>query len=666
MTKRIFNLIFLFTFSSLAYCQINTERVISIGRNALYFEDYVLSIQYFNQVINAKPYLAEPYFFRGLAKMNLDDFRGAEEDCTKSLERNPFVADTYQIRGISRIRQNNLDGAIEDYEKALSFEPENINVWHNIALCRIQKKDYVEAKKDIDKLISLSPRNTKAYLMRADVNLKQKDTLQAEHDYDMALSIDKYDADVWAGKAMISLAREKFKEAELNLNEAIKLSVHNSGMYINRALARFRQNNLRGAMSDYDLALDIDPNSFIGHYNRGLLRARVGDDNRAIEDFNFVIKVDPDDMIALFNRAILLDKVGELSKAEKDYTSVIKTYPNFLVGYQNRAKVRRKLGNLKGAEEDEMKVFKAELDKTYGTKNNKQQAQGKNTRKKSDKNIDNFNRIVVADNEDDDEKYKSQYRGRVQDKKTEVSLQPMFCLTYYKKYDEVKQLVTYNKVIDNINSKKLLPQRLLITNEEAPLSESQIKRHFASVNDLTSLIVANSNDVYKRFARAIDFYLVQDFTNALKDLDKVIEIDNSFFSAYFMRGLIHYKQIEYSNVSDKFVDESNKEKMIIKSLDYEKVKKDFEKVIEIAPNFLYAYYNLANVNVLMKDYHSAIVGYDKAIKLDNNFADAYYNRGLTYIYLGNKEKGVKDLSKAGELGIFSAYNIIKRYTDIKQ
>lgn len=53
---------------TLLYAQINTERVMTIARNALYFEDYVLSIQYFNQVINAKPYLYEPYFFRGLAK----------------------------------------------------------------------------------------------------------------------------------------------------------------------------------------------------------------------------------------------------------------------------------------------------------------------------------------------------------------------------------------------------------------------------------------------------------------------------------------------------------------------------------------------------------------------------------------------------------------------
>lgn len=53
---------------TLLCAQINTERVMTIARNALYFEDYVLSIQYFNQVINAKPYLYEPYFFRGLAK----------------------------------------------------------------------------------------------------------------------------------------------------------------------------------------------------------------------------------------------------------------------------------------------------------------------------------------------------------------------------------------------------------------------------------------------------------------------------------------------------------------------------------------------------------------------------------------------------------------------
>ena len=52
-----------------AQAQLNTDRITAIGRNALYFEDYVLSIQYFNQVIQLKPYLAEPYFYRAIAKI---------------------------------------------------------------------------------------------------------------------------------------------------------------------------------------------------------------------------------------------------------------------------------------------------------------------------------------------------------------------------------------------------------------------------------------------------------------------------------------------------------------------------------------------------------------------------------------------------------------------
>ena len=102
MIKKI--LLAILLLPTLLYAQINTERVMTIARNALYFEDYVLSIQYFNQVINAKPYLYEPYFFRGLAKINLDDYQGAESDCDAAIQRNPFVVGAYQIRGHVSVR----------------------------------------------------------------------------------------------------------------------------------------------------------------------------------------------------------------------------------------------------------------------------------------------------------------------------------------------------------------------------------------------------------------------------------------------------------------------------------------------------------------------------------------------------------------------------------
>ena len=40
-----------------AKAQYRVDRLITAGRSALYYEDYVLSIQYFNLAINSKPYL---------------------------------------------------------------------------------------------------------------------------------------------------------------------------------------------------------------------------------------------------------------------------------------------------------------------------------------------------------------------------------------------------------------------------------------------------------------------------------------------------------------------------------------------------------------------------------------------------------------------------------
>ena len=103
--------------------QINAEQVMTIGRNVLSMDDYMLAIQYFNQAIKAKPYLADPYFLRGLAKMNLDDYKGAEIDCTEALRLNKFKTEAYKLRGFAR-QQQGLDSlAIEDYNEGLRHDP---------------------------------------------------------------------------------------------------------------------------------------------------------------------------------------------------------------------------------------------------------------------------------------------------------------------------------------------------------------------------------------------------------------------------------------------------------------------------------------------------------------------------------------------------------------
>ena len=133
-----------------------------------------------------------------------------------------------------------------------------------------------------------------------------------------------------------------------------------------------------------------------------------------------------------------------------------------------------------------------------------------------------------------------------------------------------------------------------------------------------------------------------------------------------MRSLIHYKELEYKRAEQ--VGEGDKANFKTDGtepgqVDYAVVKRDLDKVIALAPDFVYAYYNRANVSSMLKDYRAALVDYNRAIELNPDFADAYYNRGLTHIFLGNNKLGISDLSKAGELGIVSAYNVIKRFIE---
>src|SRR3712207_6088062 len=85
--------------------QYNVDRLITSGEVALHYEDYVLSIQYFNKVLSLKPYLWLPWYNRSVAKFYLDDHVGAEQDATKAIELNPYIEQIFDLRAISRIRQ---------------------------------------------------------------------------------------------------------------------------------------------------------------------------------------------------------------------------------------------------------------------------------------------------------------------------------------------------------------------------------------------------------------------------------------------------------------------------------------------------------------------------------------------------------------------------------
>lgn len=669
--KRILSLSLVLCGTLISKAQVNTDHMMQVGRNALYFSDYVLSIQYFNQVVSAKPYLHEPYFYRGLAKFYLDDYTSAEADCSEAISRNPFVVDYYQLRGLTRVNQGKFAEAIADYRNALRHAPQNEGLWHNLALCYANLKEYDAAVGVLDTIVRIVPGYAPALNMRAQVHIQQKDTTAAFADLEASLKINKYDSEVYATRALLYVQQERYEDAEADLTYAIHLNPK-SNYYINRALTRYYRQDLRGAMSDYDLAIDLDPNNVFGHYNRGLLRAQVGDDNRAIEDFSVVVEYEPDNTMAVFNRALLLMQTGDLEGAETDLDRVLDEYPKFLYGYQCRADVRRKLGNIKEAEQDELVVLRAQMEEQNrllaGATTDESEDEDDGTRRESDKNIKKYRRLVVADDAVSDNEFSSAYRGKVQNRNVYVALQPLFALTYYNKESEVGRIIHYHRYLESIKRTGELPLPLLVTASEQALNEEQIAFHFKDIDVQTAKFANESEEALHYFARGIDFYLVQDLEAAINDFTQAIIADGTLWLSYYARAVARYKQMEMER-SDESGGElqaaSSPEDFMVDTRlnDYQLVLADMNKAIDLAPDFAYTYYNRGNVLSQLKDYRAAIVSYNEAIVLEPNLAEAYYNRGLTYIFLGENARGVADLSKAGELGLYSAYNLIKRFAE---
>ena len=645
--RRIF--IFLALLPLLAQAQFNTDRLLMVGRSAIYYEDYVLSIQYFNQAISQKPWLYEPWFFRGVAKYYLDDYRGAEADCSEAIVRNPYVVSAYELRGLCRINQKKYADAIKDYDQALRYDPENQGLWHNRILCLIQEKDYDRALAEIDTMTTRWSRYARAYAMQAEVYLLQNDTVKAVKSLDKSLDLDPYDGGLWAERAVISLSGEKWKEGEEYLTKSIHLLPKNAVNYINRALARYNQNNLRGAMADYDTALDLDPNNFLGHYNRGLLRAQVGDDNRGIEDFDFVLKLEPDNLMALFNRALLLEQTGNLRAAIRDYSKVIEEYPNFWFGLQHRASCYRRLGNTKQAELDEFRILKAQMDKRYGKQ---PRLSKKQMRKRSDEDLEKYNQLVVADEQDVEPEYKSDYRGRVQNRKAELTFQPMFGLTFTRSESDVRQERPYEETVEAFNQQSSACT-VYVSCDQTRLGEDRMKQTFAYIDSLSTAIDASKRTVDVKpllFLRAIAYCSIQNFDNAIDDLGIYLQIDSTSSLAYWQRAVCQAKINEFNASQGTNTD-----------LQTANVLGDFSDAIQLSPKNAYLYYNRGNLYALRNDYQRAIDDYTSAIMLDQNFAEAYYNRGLARIHAKLTAEGIADLSKAGELGLYQAYSVIKKY-----
>ena len=642
-----------------ASAQYNVDRLITSGEVALHYEDYVLSIQYFNKVLALKPYLWLPWYDRAVAKFSLDDYVGAESDATHAIELNPYIEQIFDVRAISRIHQEKYAEAVADYNKAIKLNSAMPSFWMNRAICRLNMKDYEQTLLDADTIIKRWGNIANAYSLKAEVYLEKKDTVQADKWLAKSLGIDPYNADAWTTRSYIALNKKQWKTADSCLTRVIHLRPKVVNNYVNRALARLKLNNLRGAMADYDLAIDLDPRNFLAHYNRGLLRVQLGDDNRALTDFDFVVKMEPKNFMAIYNRALLNDRVGNLREAIRDYTTLINEFPNFWAGLSGRARLYRKLGMTNQAEMDEFRIFKAQMDKHIGIQQRWSRKKLREVRRRSEIDLNKYNDLVIEDKPKVEHEYNSTYRGAIQNRDVTMAFLPMVQLSYFTCSNGLEGNRIFDPEVDQFNAKCAPLRKLYLTcnQRRKGLTDVQSKQIFQLIDALTAGL-QEEKDVKVRTSlllqRGIAYAEAQNYSDAISDFDDYVALDSA--SAMGRWGRAVCQQL----LNDYEFSKGQRDKMKLSQ-----VEGDFAVAIQLAPRNAYIYYNRGNLFAAEKNFTRAIDDFTRAITLDSRLAEAYYNRGLARHYAGQEQEALRDFSRAGELGLYDAYALSKKLSGNK-
>ena len=632
------------------------------GRNALSEGHLSEAVSHFNILAQLDSTDYWTFFYRGIAKYNLGDIRGARTDFNTAVRLNPIFTSGYHYRAITSSRFGDYEDALKDLEKAISLRPGSAGLYFTRGVTYFLSQQFEPAVKDFDKYIRQEPRDPSAYLNRGASYLFLGDTLKAVSDYNQAIKIDRFEPEGYIRRGRLLATQGDYEGAIKDMNKAIELDSTNTLAYFNRAILHSEQSHLNEAMADLNTVLRHEPGNALTLYNRSLIHAQVGDFPAALSDMDRVININPNNVLAYFNRAGFFLEMGRWDDALADYNKAIELYPDFAKAYMNRAYAELQLGMNRASRED-YKTGRRKVAE-YRAKNAAGEAEFADTTKK-------YSSLLTLDAEFAKHDFEDEM---LQHRDVDINLKPLYKFVLTSDRDRVNYALERryeNPLLDRFCAS--LPLPVTVTSDAASVPKP-------AQEELDRILYGGMEEGPSReFLLALSEIDQKQYNAAQSHYDRAIEGEGDryelFYRAFYYmnRAVLRAEMIDFiasieSNVQTLTMDDKGNTRARVREqvtshYDYSEALADMEQAAAIQPALPYIQFNLGNLYCLSSQLVNAIECYGKAIAQYPYMGDAYFNRGLVLIYLKDKEKGCIDLSRAGELGLEDAYNVISRYCE---
>ncbi|RLD68805.1 MAG: hypothetical protein DRI95_01915 [Bacteroidetes bacterium] len=525
----------------------------------------------------------------------------------------------------------------------IHMDIDNSSLYMARGLTKVNIQNYSAAIEDFNKAIKLNPKHADLYLYRAVAKSGLKDYESAINDCNYAIELNQFNARAFVRRGLIYYEQEQYKKAIKNYNLALKLDSKDAYTYYVRALSKYKLDDIEGTLADYSKVIELNKYNALAYYNRAMLFAQLGNTNKAITDLSMVSEINPDHILTHYNRGQMRMEQSNYRDAIDDFSKAIKIYPEFGEAYYMRAMANRKIGNLRSAQND-YQIAEKKLNKQNSDSSNMAFSEVK-YRKVIELEA-NFNNNFIGD-----DKIYSVFSG--------IDPLPDFFIVLQCTSETIN-----NKNLRGISDvTKRIPAPLVLN-----IKQTDTVSDYKLLTNTVDSIWGNSNkdDIYW-FLNGIIELDKMNFNLSLEAFSNAIKINEGFAVAYYNRAYTRLKMIDFINSIDQdmHISVDGKKKQLKTKTeatnDYTEILADYNKALELKPDYAIIYFNRANLKIRAKNYNGALFDYNRAIKLEPEFAEAFYNKALVHIYLKEFDLACSALSKAGEFGLKQAYVVIKRY-----
>lgn len=617
------------------------------GVNHLRKGEYIEALENFNIAVQLEPSLPELFYLRGYTKYCLDDYFGAERDYSVSISLSPFLSDVFISRAVVRSQQQNFKGAFEDFTVAQEMDSTNAEIYISRARTFLYLKKYFACLGDCNKAIQLNSTQEGVYILKgsAEIGLERYDN--AIVNLTRAIEINPTNPFSYTQRGLVWLEKNQLDSAIQDFSRALQVDSNNSYALFNRSLARSKKPDPQGALTDLNKVIQLSPYNSYAYFNRAIILIGLDDKKAAIRDFENVSKLDPENIVSYYYRSRLKADLLDFHGALDDLNKTIELFPDYADAYYERYAIKTKLKDRKGAMEDYKRAIE------LGEKNRLTPDSLKYRK-------ENYLQKLVKLSGDFEER--NTLNTKFQNQYVEIELLPMFDIFLGKaSLENIRLYDVYQKGNYYTNI-------LTLTNKEEVIHDSLSEKEADSLSRRVDTVSANPRYYFNLGVYNIS---LKKFNHAIRDFSIALQLDSCYTPAYFCLSNARYKLLEQMHSLDDYADQitiaqkdqglQEKVKMTAGLPIYEDIIRGYDKSVQLDSGFSFAYYNRGYLKAKLGKYQEAIIDFTQAIHHRPDLSEAIYNRGLLFLLLKNRELGCEDLSRAGELGILSSYQVMKRY-----